>query len=103
MEPMAAKATARSDRGYQWLRLGMAFLLLTAAALKGYDLATEPVLGGGLFNSRWVLIGVVEMELFFGLWLLAGVCEVPLGSGLDLLYPIHLRHALQGPPRLRLR
>jgi hypothetical protein len=40
--------------------------------LKGYQLATEPVLGDGLLESRWFLIGVVEFEVFFGLWLLAG-------------------------------
>jgi hypothetical protein len=68
-----SSTTARSDRGYHRLRLAVAFLLLTAAALKGYDLATGPVLGSGLLDSRWLLIGVVEMEILFGLWLLANI------------------------------
>lgn len=44
-----------------------------SVGLKGYQLATEPVLGTGLLDSRWLLIAVVEFELFFGLWLLAGL------------------------------
>ena len=30
-------------------------------------------MGHGLLDSRWLLIGVVEFELFFGLWLLAAI------------------------------
>ena len=67
------EATARSDHGYNRLRLVVALLLLTAAALKGYDLANGPVVGSGLLDSRWLLIGVVEMEILFGLWLLANI------------------------------
>ncbi len=77
MNLTTAKTTARSDRGYQWLRLVIVLLLLTAATLKGYQLSTEPLPGHGLLESRWLLIGVVEFELFFGLWLLAGVWPKP--------------------------
>ena len=70
-------ATARSDHGYNRLRLVVALLLLTAAALKGYDLANGPVVGSGLLDSRWLLIGVVEMEILFGLWLLANIWPKP--------------------------
>jgi len=61
----------RAVSGYEVVRLVMAVILLLAAGLKGYQLSTEPVLGTGLLDSRWFLIGVVEFELFFGLWLLA--------------------------------
>jgi hypothetical protein len=59
--------------GYDVLRLALGVLLLTTAGLKAYQLATEPVLGGTLLESRWFLIFVVEFELFFGLWLLSGL------------------------------
>ncbi len=59
--------------GYDFLRLALGVLLLTTAGLKGYQLASEPVLGSGLLESRWFLIFVVEFELFFGLWLLSGL------------------------------
>ncbi|MHC4178550.1 MAG: MauE/DoxX family redox-associated membrane protein [Planctomycetota bacterium] len=59
--------------GYDAVRIALGIILLTAAALKGHQLATEPVAEAGLFTSRWFLIGVVEFELFFGLWLVAGL------------------------------
>ena len=60
-------------RGYDVLRIAAALLLLMAAGLKAHQLATEPVLGTGLLESRWFLMAVVEFELFFGLWLLSGL------------------------------
>ncbi|NQT16619.1 MAG: hypothetical protein HQ582_27920 [Planctomycetes bacterium] len=59
--------------GYDVVRIVLGLVLLAAAALKGHQLLTEPVLGSGLLHARWLLIGLVEFELFFGLWLLAGV------------------------------
>jgi len=53
--------------------LAVGLLLLIAAGLKAYDLATSPILGAGILQSRWFLIGVVEFELLLGLWLLSGV------------------------------
>lgn len=70
---------------YDAVRVALGLLLLVAAALKGYQLATEPVLAPHLdgpwwatglttlLASRWLLLGAVEFELFFGLWLLAGL------------------------------
>jgi len=58
---------------YDVVRIVLGLVLLTAAALKGHQLATEPVAGTGLLTSRWFLIGVVEFELFFGLWLWFGL------------------------------
>ena len=57
---------------YDAVRVLVAVVLLTTAGLKGYQLATEPVRAAGLFESRWFLIGLVELELCFGLWLLSG-------------------------------
>ena len=49
----------------------LSLVLVAAAVLKGYELASEPVAGTGLFDSRWFVIGLAEFELFFGLcWLL---------------------------------
>jgi hypothetical protein len=61
--------------GYDVVRIALGILLLTAAALKGHQLATEPVAETSLLTSRWFLITVVEFELFFGLWLLANLAS----------------------------
>ncbi len=55
------------------MRLTVGLFLLLAAGLKAYDLATGPIQGAGILQSRWFLIGVVEFELLLGLWLLSGV------------------------------
>lgn len=62
---------------YTLIRNMLSFMLLTAAGLKAYALAAKPILGAGLFDSRWLLIGVVEFEFFFGLWLLSGILPKP--------------------------
>lgn len=59
--------------GHGVLRYFLALILLVAATLKTHQLATTPVLGDGLLDSRWVFIATVEFELFFGLWLAAGL------------------------------
>ncbi|MCR4412538.1 MAG: hypothetical protein NUV77_08965 [Thermoguttaceae bacterium] len=46
---------------------------MTAAALKAHQLLTEPVLGFGLLESRWFLLGVVLFEACLGVWLLLTV------------------------------
>ena len=58
---------------YDAVRIILGLILLTAAALKGHQLATEPVAETGVLSSRWFLIGGVEFELFFGLWLTSGL------------------------------
>ncbi len=74
--------------GYDFLRLALGVLLLTTAGLKGYQLATEPVLGSGLLDSRWFLIFVVEFELFFGLWLLSGLLPKPTWAAAIVCFAI---------------
>ncbi len=73
MRETVSKMVVPMVAGYEVVRIGLGVLLLTAAALKGHQLATEPVAETGLLTSRWFLIAVVEFELFFGLWLLAGL------------------------------
>jgi hypothetical protein len=63
--------------GYDVVRIALGLLLLTAAGLKAYQLATEPIPGTGLLDSRWLLMATVEFELFFGLWLLANIWPKP--------------------------
>ena len=47
-------------------------LLVFAAALKTHQMATEPIVGGGLFESRWFLAVAVQYELLLGFWLISG-------------------------------
>lgn len=58
--------------GQDLVRGTLAGVLLVAAALKGQQLATEPVGDTGLLDSRWFMLVLVESELCFALWLLAG-------------------------------
>ncbi len=51
----------------------LGLVLLAAAALKAYQLATAPVVENGLFTSRWFLIGLIEFELALGLVLALGL------------------------------
>jgi len=62
-----------SDWRWTVLRFVIATVLLTAASMKAYQLATEPSLGEGLLNARWFNILVVEFELFLGIWLIIGI------------------------------
>jgi hypothetical protein len=48
-------------------------VLLVAAVLKAHQLATEPVFGASLLESRWLLVAVVQYELFLAFWLLSGL------------------------------
>jgi hypothetical protein len=63
----------RRPPAYDAIRIAVGLLLLTAAALKGWQLTTGPILAKGLLDSRPVLIAEVEFELLFGFWLLAGI------------------------------
>ncbi len=56
--------------GFVVVRVVLALVLLTAAGLKAYELATVPTSGTSVLESRWFLIGLVEAEFLFGLWLL---------------------------------
>ena len=88
--------------GYDAVRTAVGSLLLTAAGLKGYQLATGPVLGTGMLDSRWVLISAVEAQLLFGLWLLANIWPKPTWAAalacFSLFTCISLYKALSGYP-----
>jgi hypothetical protein len=61
-------------RRFRWVPFVLGGLLLTAAGLKGYSLATQPTPpNAGILASRPFLIAVVEMEAAVGLWLLSGL------------------------------
>lgn len=61
------------SRGWTVLRFVIAAIILTAAFMKTWQLATTPSLSEGLLNARWFNILVVEFELFFGIWLIFGM------------------------------
>jgi hypothetical protein len=58
--------------GFNSVRIALGLVLLIAAGLKGHEFATEPAVRVGLFESRWFLIGLIELEFSFGVWLLLG-------------------------------
>ena len=54
------------------VRVVLGLVLLTASALKGYDLATSPTSNASILETRWFLIFLVECEFLLALWLIAG-------------------------------
>lgn len=76
MQAVWAEKCRRNVTPHDVVRVVLASVLLLAAGLKGHQLATEPVLGTGILDSRWFLIALVEFELFFGLWLLGNLWPV---------------------------
>ncbi len=64
--------------GYVVVRMILGGILLVAAGLKAYQLATEPAAEISLMTSRWFLVGVVEFEVLLGLCLIAGVLSKPV-------------------------
>ncbi len=65
--------TANPATGWLVLRTLISVLLLVSAGLKTHQLATQPILGEGLLENRWLLIAVVQFEFFFAFWLLSGL------------------------------
>ena len=57
---------------YRPISLFAGLLLLFAAGMKAWQLATVPDLGEGVFHARWFNFLVVEFEIVLGLWLLFG-------------------------------
>ena len=77
MEIGNGKTGVSRNQSWHLVRIGVAGLLLTASSLKCWQLATEPVIGTSLLDSRWLLMATVELELLFGLWLMANVWAKP--------------------------
>ena len=70
-------AGGATGRGFDVVRIALAAILLAAAGLKAYQLATEPVGGKDIFSFRWSLIAQVEFEILLGVWLLSGLFKRP--------------------------
>lgn len=51
----------------------LGLILLGAAILKTYQLATEPILEKGILSSRLVQVIVVEFQLGLAFWLMSGI------------------------------
>ncbi|GHT41904.1 hypothetical protein FACS189443_4280 [Planctomycetales bacterium] len=68
-----AKSRLGVSRGGTIVRFFVAAVLLLAAGLKAYQLATVPFLGEGILHARWFNILIVNFELFFGIWLVYGL------------------------------
>ena len=73
MDESGDKNAAFAGGGYVVVRMILGGILLVAAALKGYQLATEPTAEIGLMTSRWFLIGAVEVEVLLGMCLVSGL------------------------------
>jgi methylamine utilization protein MauE len=73
MDESGDKNAAFAGGGYVVVRMILGGVLLVAAALKGYQLATEPTAEISLMTSRWFLIGSVEFEVLLGLCLISGL------------------------------
>lgn len=83
--------------GHDAVRVVLAAVLLVAAVLKCHQLATSPVLGDGLLDTRWFLIFTVEFELFFGLWLLSGLLpRITWAAALGCFDPVEVRRGIWG-------
>ena len=72
MTELQNSGVERRITAFDVVRLVLAAILLIAAALKAYPLATEPVANKDIFSYRWSLMLQVEFEIVFGLWLLSG-------------------------------
>ena len=76
--------TRATGRGFDFVRIVLAAILLTAAASKAHQLATEPVAGRDIFSCRWPLMAQVEFEIVLGVWM---PC-----SCVNLVYPGVVMH-----------
>ena len=72
---MTQPGISRAQDGgrYTQTRVFVGAILLLAALLKAYQLATEPTAEISLMTSRWFLVFSVQFELLLGLCLIAGL------------------------------
>ena len=68
------KLQSKSGKCYIWIARGIAVLLLFAAGMKAWQLATTPILPASgffaFFEQRWVQIVIVEFEILWCVLLL---------------------------------
>lgn len=77
--PIGVDSRIRPARpGYTCLRILLATVLLTAAALKATQLVGNPLPETSLLTSRWFVVVVVEGELALGMLLLSGLYVLPV-------------------------
>lgn len=79
-QPLGHLLGLRTESGFDVLRVILGLVLLAAAALKVHELATGPVAETNWLTSRWLLIGVVELEFLLVAWLISGAYARPLWS-----------------------
>ena len=83
--------------GYDVVRLLVALLLLLAGGLKAHQLATEPIIGSGLLDNRWLLMATVEFEFLARFLVVFGcLAEADVGSRFGSVQRIFVRVPLQG-------
>jgi hypothetical protein len=80
---MSNKREKTNLEGFTQLRFIIAIILIIAACLKAYQLATTPIpppVQGSIFtpllailSNRWLLMIIVELEILFALILFSGV------------------------------
>lgn len=68
----------RSFEPWDYVRMSVGLVLLTAAGLKAWQVLFDPaslVLQTGVLSSKWVVIAIVDAEMFLGVCLLMNVCR----------------------------
>ena len=73
MRTLEFNGVSSGSTPYHVLRVLLGLMLVAAGGLKALQLATEPVVARGIFESRWVLLVAIEIELLLGLLLLVGL------------------------------
>lgn len=79
---------ALPTNSFRVVRRVLGVVLLIAAALKGYAVATEPIIGTGILGTRWFAIAVVNVEMFCGMWLLLSWLPVWTWRGAVALFSL---------------
>lgn len=77
LQPMAAFFRARvgAAYGYDIVRSTLGLILLAAAFLKAYQLATVPLAGSSICTSHWFQFAIIEFEPLLGVWLVTGLYQ----------------------------
>ncbi len=81
----AGNSTGDRVADYDVVRVLWGLILLTAAGLKGYQLATDPVVGNSLLNSRWFLMATVESSFSSSRGYWPACCHWPRRQPMKLL------------------
>jgi len=88
--PLTTRQVRRADLPWTVCRRILGLVLLTAASLKAYELATTPLLGAGLLHQRWLLTIAIEAEAVFGGWFLLGAGNSWMWVNAQILWLVFL-------------